>query len=189
MRLRPPFAATLVSTARRGSDQQLAMPGGSHLFERTHRCAVRVLHAGRHRQPARRAGAGRGHCAVLVNCRLGHEHRSGQTVPPAPSAHDVSTSSTAPTVLQVSRRWSQLPWYSPTAGCSRSLAAFRLAASTALKAAVRCSFSSVALRLVLPRECGASRRPPRRARSGRGARVVLGSRLALAFDAEAVAVE
>jgi hypothetical protein len=35
------------------------------------------------------------------------------------------------------------------------LAAFRLAASTALKAAVRRSFSSVALRLVLPRECGA----------------------------------
>ena len=43
---------------------------------------------------------------------------------------------------------------SPTAGCSRSLAAFRLAASRALKAAVRCSFSSVALRLVLPRACG-----------------------------------
>jgi hypothetical protein len=38
--------------------------------------------------------------------------------------------------------------------CSRSLAAFRLAASTALKAAVRCSFSSVALRLVLPRASG-----------------------------------
>ena len=68
---------------------------------------------------------------------------------------------------QGSKRSSPASSYSPTAGCSRSLAAFRLAASTALKAAVRCSFSSVALRLVLPRECGASRRPPRRARSGR----------------------
>jgi hypothetical protein len=114
----------------------------------------------------------------------------------------------------------------------------RLAASTALKAAVRCSFSSVALRLVLPREavgkitpgsgasgsrgtqlsqelhlprsvgrrpqtgaipaslshgcaveifaaiypsasreCGASRRPPRRARSGRGTTARIGAGL------------
>src|SRR5215212_6680104 len=73
MRTTTTIAATLVEyCSSGGSDQQLALPGGSHLFERTHRCAVRVLHAGRHRQPARRAGAGRGHCAVLVNCKLGH---------------------------------------------------------------------------------------------------------------------
>jgi hypothetical protein len=81
----------------------------------THRWAVHVLHAGRHRpgcagcRPSAWPVSG---CGQL----LGDERRSGQTVPPAPSAHDDSAQSTAPTVLQVSRRWSQLPSVSPNPG-------------------------------------------------------------------------
>ena len=53
------------------------------------------------------------------------------------------------------------------AGHARSLAGVPLAASAGAKSGSRLQLPSVALRLVLPRGCGASRRQPRRARSGR----------------------